>query len=89
MVDSTDFQIQEPSQFGPMWYSHNFKHPGLHYGVGVCIKTWWIVWINGPLTGGEWSNLLKARSGIIHHLMECTMTYFPTVGGDTYRTQQH
>ena len=55
-VDGTDFHIQEPAQFDPKWYSHKFKGPGLCYEIGVCIKTRWIVWVNGPFS--------MAQSGI-------------------------
>ena len=38
-VDGTDFRIQEPGPFNLKWYSHKLKWPGLHYEIGVCIKT--------------------------------------------------
>ena len=53
-VDGTDFRIQEPSPFDPKWYSHKFRGPGLRYEIGVCIKTGWIVWVNGPFPAGAW-----------------------------------
>ena len=53
-VDGTDFCNQEPAPFNPKWYSHKFKGPGLHYKIGVCIKTRWLVWVNGPFPAGAW-----------------------------------
>ena len=55
-VDGTDFRIQEPIPFNPKWYSYKFKGPGLRYEVAICIKTGWIVWVNGPFPAGEWPN---------------------------------
>ena len=67
-VDGTDFRIQEPAPFNLKWYSHKFKGPGLCYKIGVCIKTGWIVWVNGPFPAGAWPDREIARSGINHHL---------------------
>ena len=67
-VDGTDFRIQEPIPFNPKWYSHKFKGPGLRYEVAICIKTGWIVWVNGPFPAGEWSDRKIAQAGINHHL---------------------
>ena len=68
MVDGTDFHIQEPALFNPKWYSHKFRGPGLRYEIGVCIKTGWIVWVNGPFPAGAWPDQEIAGSGINHHL---------------------
>ena len=67
-VDGTDFKIREPRPFDPKWFSHKFKGPALRYEVGVCIKTGWIVWVNGPFPAGEWPDLNIARLSLIHHL---------------------
>ena len=68
MVDGTDFHIQEPALFNPKWYSHKFRGPGLRYEIGVCIKTGWIVWVNGPFPAGAWPDQEIAGSVINHHL---------------------
>jgi hypothetical protein len=67
-IDGTDFRIREPLPFSPKWYSHKFQGPGLRYEVGVCIKTGWIVWINGPFPCGTWPDLNIARSSLVHYL---------------------
>ena len=67
-VDGTDFRIQEPTPFSPRWYSHKFCGPGVRYEVGVCIKTGWIVWINGPFPCGEWPDLRIACDALIYAL---------------------
>eukprot|EP00536_Pseudo-nitzschia_multiseries_P003821 jgi/Psemu1/8598/gm1.8598_g len=36
-----------------MLYSHKFNEPAVKYEVGVCLKTGWIVWINGPFVGNK------------------------------------
>lgn len=63
-VDGTDFKIQEPSPFDPSYYSHKFQHAGLRYEIGICIKTGWIVWVNGPFPCGAWPDLRIARSAL-------------------------
>ena len=67
-VGGTDFRIQEPIPFNPKWYSHKFKGPGLRYEVAICIKTGWIVWVNGPFPAGEWPDRKITQAGINHHL---------------------
>ena len=52
-VDGTDCPVFEPWPFSTKMYSVKMNGPGLKYEVGVCLKTSWIVWINGPFTGAE------------------------------------
>lgn len=47
-LDCTDCPIMEPYPWDTKWYSQKFNGPGLKYEVAVCIKTGYIVWINGP-----------------------------------------
>ena len=63
--------IQEPRQFDLKWYSHKFKDTALHYEIGLCIETRWIVWVNGPFPAGEWSDMKIMRSGINQYLENC------------------
>ena len=63
-VDGTDFKIEEPSPFDPSYYSHKINHAGLRYEIGICIKTGWIVWVNGPFPCGAWPDLRIARSAL-------------------------
>jgi hypothetical protein len=67
-VDGTDFWIYEPSPFDTKWFSHKINGPAVRYEVGVCIKTGWIVWINGPFPAGAWPDLNIARHSLIHFL---------------------
>lgn len=67
-VDGTDFWIYEPEPFDDKWYSHKINGPALRYEVGVCIKTGWIVWINGPFPAGRYPDLTIARLSLIHFL---------------------
>ena len=46
-LDGTDCRVREPSPFGPKWFSHKFKGPGLRYEVAVSIRKGHIVWVNG------------------------------------------
>ena len=55
----------EPTQFNPKWFSHKFHGPGLRYEIGLCIRTGDIVWANGGLPCGQWSDLRIARSLIL------------------------
>ena len=68
MVDGMDFCIQEAPPLGLMWYSHKFKGHSLHYEVGVCIKTGWVVWVNGLFPAGEGPDLQIVRSALIQYL---------------------
>ena len=67
-VDGTDFRIEEPSPFNRRWYSHKYKGPGLRYEIGICIRTGFVVWINGPFPCGEWSDLKIFKAGMRHKL---------------------
>ena len=85
MVDRTDFSIQGPIHFNPKWYSHKFKGPGLHYEIDVCIKTGWIVWVNGYFLVGEWPDYKIEWSGTSH----CFYDHQCYVGdGGLYNGQQ-
>ena len=50
-VDGIDCMINEPWPFEEKWYSQKFNGPAVKYELGVCIKTGYIVWINGPFVG--------------------------------------
>jgi hypothetical protein len=67
-VDGTDCPIQEPSPFNPGWYSHKFKGPGLRYELGICIRTGWIVWVNGPYPCGHWPDINIFRHKLVYKL---------------------
>jgi DDE superfamily endonuclease len=67
-VDGTDCPIQEPTPFNPGWYSHKFKGPGVRYEVGVCIRTGWIVWVNGPFPCGRWPDINIFRNNLVFKL---------------------
>lgn len=67
-VDGTDFRIQEPHPFSPMWYSFKFKGPGLRYEVAISIRGGDIVWINGPYACGSWPDISIFRERLIHLL---------------------
>ena len=69
-VDGTDFQTMEPRPFDRMWYSHKFHGPGVHYEIGICIRTCWIVWVNGPFKCGKWPDLKIARLALFEELDE-------------------
>jgi len=47
-IDCTDCPIFEPWPWNSKWYSQKTNGPALKYEVAVCIKTGFIVWINGP-----------------------------------------
>jgi len=67
-VDGTDFRIQEPRPFNRQWYSQKFKGPAVRYEIGVCIRTGWIVWVNGPFACGKWPDLKIFKEAMIHEL---------------------
>ena len=51
--DVTDCPVFEPWSFGMGMFSHKLNEPGLKHKLTVCIKTSFVVWINGPLRGGK------------------------------------
>jgi hypothetical protein len=69
-LDGTDFRIQDPYPFDPKWYSHKFHGPGLRYEVALNIKTGSIVWVNGSVPCGEYSDLRLALESYVHYLDE-------------------
>ena len=69
-IDGTDFQINEPSPFDPMWYSHKFNGAALRYEVGICIQTGWICWLAGPFPAGDFPDVEIFRLGLAEQLRE-------------------
>ena len=69
-VDGTDFQINEPTPFSPVWYSHKFQGPALRYEFGVCIQTGWLCWIAGPFPAGDFPDMEIFTLGLMHELQE-------------------
>tara|TARA_B110001450_G_scaffold248642_1_gene265077 strand:- start:273 stop:866 length:594 start_codon:yes stop_codon:yes gene_type:complete len=51
-VDCLDCVVREPGTRMSQWdlgmYSEKHNGPGFKYEVGVCIKTGFMVWVNGP-----------------------------------------
>jgi hypothetical protein len=73
-VDGTNFWIYEPMPFDRKWYSHKINGPAVRYKVGICIKTGWIVWINGPFPAGKGLTLTSLVLGSFAFLtQESTM----------------
>jgi hypothetical protein len=68
-VDGTDFRINEPTPFSPMWYSHKYKGPGLRDKVALSIRGGDIVHINGPYACGAWPDITIFREVLIHKLL--------------------
>lgn len=60
-MGATDYPIQEPSPFDMKWYSHKLNEPCLKYEIGLNIRKGEIVWINGGMACGEYSDLKLAR----------------------------
>jgi hypothetical protein len=67
-VDGTDFRIREPQPFNPKWYSEKFNGPRLRYEVGICIRTGWICWLNGPFPCGHWPDIRISRDYLVYLL---------------------
>jgi hypothetical protein len=53
LIDGTNCPVFELWPFEMKWYSQKLNGPAVKYEVGVCIKTGFIFWINGPFHGGE------------------------------------
>ena len=66
-LDGTDCPIQEPQPFNPKYFSHKFNGAGVKYEIGVCIKTGWVCWFNGPFPCGN-PDITIARLGVVEYL---------------------
>ena len=80
-VDGTDFWIYKPIPFDRKWFSHKINGPAVRYEVGVCIKTGWIVWINGPFPAGKWPDGNIACLSLVHFLDAAGEYYGAADGG--------
>lgn len=69
-VDGTDFQINEPTPFSPVWFSHKYNGPAVRYEIGVCIQTGWICWIAGPFPAGDFPDVEIFSLGLADELNE-------------------
>jgi len=66
VIDGTDFIISK--RFDTRFYGYKFRGPGLRYEIGTCIRTGYLVWINGPFPPGMYNDLAIAQLGIVHYL---------------------
>ena len=66
-VDGADCRTVES---GRKFYSHKYKKSAFRYEVALCIKTGWIVWINGPYEAGSWPDINIFRDSLKSHLEE-------------------
>ncbi len=85
-IDEIDFRICEPTPFDSKWFSHKFRGPGLHYEIGICIPTGWIVWVKGLYECGDWPDIEIARAEL-HDALEYGEFYLADSGyrnGDYY-----
>ncbi|KAH9139083.1 hypothetical protein AeRB84_016633 [Aphanomyces euteiches] len=73
-LDGTDFAIQEPQPFNRKWWSHKLNRAALRYEVGICIRTGYIVWVNGDKPAGEWPDLRLARDAYVLAVQNDEMT---------------
>lgn len=63
-VDGMDCAIQEIWPFDKEIFSEKMNGPGYKYEIGVCIKTGWIVWVNGPFKAGRSDKTIFAEDGL-------------------------
>jgi len=52
------------------YYSHKFKKSALRYEIGLCIKTGWICWWNGPFEPGLYNDESIFHKGLVGWLEE-------------------
>ena len=69
-VDGTDFMINEPTPFSPMWCSHKFRGAALRYEIGVGIQNGWICWLAGPFPAGDFPDEEIFKLGLMNELAE-------------------
>ena len=63
-VDGVDCPIQETYPFDPKIFSEKLNGPGYKYEIGICIKTGWIVWVNGPFKAGKNDKTIFGEDGL-------------------------
>jgi DDE superfamily endonuclease len=66
-LDGVDCMIEEPMPFNKKYYSHKRNSAGVKYEIGICIRTGWIVWFNGPFPAGN-PDICVARIGVVNYL---------------------
>ena len=67
--DCVDCPVFESWPFSKRMFSKKFNGPGVKYDVGVCIKTGYIVWINGPFVASA-SESTIFKDGLGEHICE-------------------
>ena len=67
-IDGTDCPIEEPTPFDAKWFSHKFNGAGLRYEIAISIYSGLVVWVNGGVPCGSWSDLRLARSSFVLQL---------------------
>ena len=67
-MDCTDCEIEDPTDFDEIWYSHKLNGPGVKYEVGVSIREGNIVWVFGGIPCGEKNDLDLSRERFLHQI---------------------
>ena len=67
--DCVDCPVFESWPWSKRMFSKKFNGPGVKYDVGVCIKTGYIVWINGPFVASA-SESTIFKDGLGEHICE-------------------
>lgn len=65
-VDGVDFDVAK--SYDKDWWSYKFKHSGLRYEIGLCIKTGQIVWWHGPFLPGMFNDEMVFQEGLAQEL---------------------
>ena len=83
-MDATDCPIKEPSPFDRKWYSHKLNGPGLKYEIGLNIRNGNIIWVNGGLFCGQYSDFKLARDEYTSSVSYGELT----IADDTYKDRR-
>lgn len=67
-IDGTDLPLAK--SYLKELFSYKFKHSGLRYEVGLCIKTGDICWWNGPFEPGIYNDEMVFKMGVLGMLEE-------------------
>ena len=67
-VDGTDCQIEEPTPFTPVRYSHKFKGSGIRYELALSLFDDKIVSVTGPYPCGKYPDMTISRSFLLKQL---------------------
>lgn len=82
-VDGTHCNIEEPSPWSPIWFSHKSNAAAVNYELGILIHKPQIVWVRGPTPPGLFQDATVFKQA----LMDRLPTGRKAIGDDGYKQE--